>query len=120
MNTQRITLIGNLTADAEEQESKGGKEYLKLGLACNYKDKDAEGEEIEKTTFYTLFVFGEGVRFYKNLKKGDRVFAEGSFSQDLYLSKDGNEPRSNNKVFVNMLHKIEWVQSEESEGTESK
>lgn len=119
MNNQRITLIGNLTADAELQQTKEGKDYLKLGLACNYKDKDAEGKEIEKTTFYTIYIFGERVKIYKNLKKGDRVFAEGTYSQELYLSKEGNEPKANNKVFVSTFHKVDWVKSEEAEETKA-
>ncbi len=108
MSKQYIILKGRVTGKPEKNKSKAGKEWLKIGLAVNYKDKNEKGKEVEKVTFYNLMAFGRMCKIFKKLKKGEFIRVEGDYLQESYVSKEG-EARINNSVFINELTSIKYI-----------
>jgi single-strand DNA-binding protein len=76
----RVTLVGRLTRDPEVRYTSGGMPIVNLGLASNYRQKDAaSGQWVEKPNFFDVVGFGD--RFEKlaqHLEKGRRIGIDGS------------------------------------------
>jgi single-strand DNA-binding protein len=76
----RVTLVGRLTRDPEVRYTSGGMPIVNIGLASNYRQKDAaSGQWVEKPNFFDVVGFGD--RFEKlaaNLEKGRRIGIDGS------------------------------------------
>lgn len=70
-----VSLIGNLGNDPELIKS-GGKDFLVISLAQNYLIN-----EVSKTDWLEVSVFGEAKDRFSKLKKGDFVHIEGSIRQ---------------------------------------
>lgn len=71
MNYQKVILAGNATDNAQQKTSKqGGVTYTIFDLAV--------GDAKDKTTFFTIVVFGEGAEAVaKYVTKGRLVLVEG-------------------------------------------
>jgi single-strand DNA-binding protein len=76
----RVMLVGRLTRDPEVRYTSGGMPIVNMGLASNYRQKDAaSGEWVEKPNFFDVVGFGD--RFEKlasNLEKGRRIGIDGT------------------------------------------
>lgn len=88
---ERITLIGNITADATVKEV-GTQKVINYCIAVNEKYKNKNGEKVEKSYFYncTMWKPKEASTSVANyLTKGTLVHAEGVPEPDVYKNKDG-------------------------------
>jgi single-strand DNA-binding protein len=74
--------FGRLGADADSRISKAGKPWVRLRVAVGRDDE---------TQWLTLSVFGESAKVASELKKGDRIYAEGSLKLDRWKGNDGVE-----------------------------
>jgi single-strand DNA-binding protein len=74
--------FGRLGADADSRISKGGKPWVRLRVAVGRDDE---------TQWLTLSVFGEAAKAAAELRKGDRIYAEGSLKLDRWKGNDGVE-----------------------------
>ncbi len=97
----KVMLIGNLGADPEIRSFQNGGKVANLRIATSetWKDKNT-GERQEKTEWHTVAIFSEGLigvveRF---LKKGSKVFIEGSLSTRKWQDKDGQDRYSTEVV----------------------
>ncbi|MCW2960007.1 MAG: single-strand binding protein [Thermoleophilia bacterium] len=76
----RVMLVGRLTRDPEVRHTSGGMPIVNIGLASNYRQKEAgTGNWVEKPNFFDVVMFGE--RFEKlaaHLEKGSRIGVDGS------------------------------------------
>ena len=81
----KLSLIGNLTRDAELRQTKGGQEVLTINLATNTAYKSKAGEKVEDTTFHRVSVWGKSAEaLSKFLVKGMKIYIEGRLSyQDI-------------------------------------
>tara|TARA_A100001201_G_scaffold21220_2_gene23506 strand:+ start:50 stop:454 length:405 start_codon:yes stop_codon:yes gene_type:complete len=72
----KIMLIGRLGKDAELSTSKGGKQFMKFGMATNYTKR---GEEV--TTWHNVIVWNEKLvdALHPYLVKGKQIYLEGKF-----------------------------------------
>lgn len=91
----KIQVIGNLTKDGEVN-TVGGKSVINFTVAHSEKYKDNQGNNQEKTTFIdcAYWVSSTGIAPY--LKKGTKVFTEGTPSVKGFAKKDGTAGASLN------------------------
>jgi single-strand DNA-binding protein len=73
---------GFVAADAETKVSKAGKPWVRLRVGVG-KDDDLQ--------WVSVAVFGEAAEVAAKLKKGDRVYVEGTLKLDSWTGNDGTE-----------------------------
>jgi single-strand DNA-binding protein len=93
-SVNKVILIGNLGRDPEIRFTQGGAKIANFSIATSesWKDKQS-GERREKTEWHRIVVFSEGLagiaeRF---LKKGSKVYIEGSLQTRKWTGNDGVE-----------------------------
>lgn len=88
----KVILVGNLGNDPEIKYTQGGMAVCSLSLATTSVRKDKEGNQIEKTEWHRVKLFGKlGEIAGEYLKKGRQVYIEGSIRYDKYTGQDGVE-----------------------------
>ena len=97
----KVMLIGNLGADPEIRTFGNGGKVCNLRIATSdtWRDKST-GERREKTEWHTVAIFSEGlVRVCEQyLKKGSKVFIEGSLQTRKWQDQSGNDRYSTEVV----------------------
>ena len=86
----RVQIIGNLGADPELRTTTGGARVANLSVATSRRWNDRQGQQQEKTEWHKV-IFWETLAEVceKYLKRGDRVYVEGSIEYRQYEDKDG-------------------------------
>jgi single-strand DNA-binding protein len=86
---RRITVVGNLTADAEVKDV-SNKKVINFSIGMSEKFKDQQGNVTEKPYYYNCSIWRDSnVKIADYLKKGTKVLIEGSPDTDLYQDKEG-------------------------------
>ena len=90
----KATIIGHLGADPEVKSFQNGGRIANLRVATseNWKDK-ATGERKERTEWHTVTISNDGliVVVEKYLRKGSKVYLEGSLRTRKWQDRDGND-----------------------------
>jgi single-strand DNA-binding protein len=74
----KVILVGNLGNDPEVKYTQGGMAVCSLSLATTSTRKDRDGNQIEKTEWHRVKLFGKlGEIAGEYLKKGRQVYIEG-------------------------------------------
>lgn len=93
-SVNKVTLVGNLGRDPEVRSTQDGVKIVSLNLATSetWKDK-ASGERKEKTEWHRVVIFNERLAetAEKFLRKGSKIYLEGSLSTRKWTDKDGVE-----------------------------
>lgn len=87
-----LTVIGNIGRDASINENNGRK-AINFAVAHNSKYKDADGTEINKTTWVNCTIWrgqGESVKIKDYLLSGTLVACKGEPSIRTYKDKEGH------------------------------
>lgn len=85
----KITLIGNLTADPEEVQSQNGNAICKFNVAVTRPYPNADGSKV--ADFFPIVVYGaKAENCLKYLKKGNKVALDGAVQINQY-EKDGQK-----------------------------
>ncbi len=85
----KVILMGNLGNDPEVRYTAGGMAICSLSLATTSQRKDKDGQQIEKTEWHRVKLFGKlGEIAGEYLKKGRQVYIEGRIEYGSY-EKDG-------------------------------
>ncbi len=88
----KVFLVGNLGNDPETKYTQGGMAICTLSLATTSVRKDKDGQQIEKTEWHRVKLFGKlGEIAGEYLKKGRQVYIEGSIRYDKFTGQDGVE-----------------------------
>jgi len=88
----RVMLLGNLGADPELRFTQGGQGVLNARIATTESYLDKNKVRQERTDWHNVVIWGKrGEALSKFLKKGDRVFVEGSLRTSSYEDRDGNK-----------------------------
>tara|TARA_R110000772_G_scaffold39943_1_gene93700 strand:- start:954 stop:1367 length:414 start_codon:yes stop_codon:yes gene_type:complete len=116
MSINKAILIGNLGKDPEIRTTGDGREIASFSLATSesWKDKNS-GEKKEKTEWHNVVVFSAGlVNIIKNyVKKGSKLYLEGSLQTRKWTDKQGVDKYSTEIVLQNfnstlqILNKVE-------------
>lgn len=90
MAINRVTIMGNLTRDAELRKKRDAASVLTFGLAINEKKKDTEtGEYVDAPVFVDCALFGaraEALAPY--LTKGKRVSVDGRLRYHSWMKNE--------------------------------
>jgi len=85
----KVILVGNLGNDPEIKYTQGGMAICTLSLATTSSRKDKEGQQVEKTEWHRVKLFGKlGEIAGEYLKKGRQVYIEGRLEYST-SEKDG-------------------------------
>jgi single-strand DNA-binding protein len=91
----KTILMGNLTRDPEMRYTPKGTAVGKIGIAMNRRYKDAEGNQLEETTFVDVDVFGKQAETIgKYMRKGRPIMIEGRLKLDEWVDQKTQQNRS--------------------------
>ncbi len=100
----KVTLIGNLGADPEIKHTQDGRPIANLSVATTetWRDKSS-GEKREKTEWHRVVIFSEGLcRVVEQyLKKGSKVYLEGSLQTRKWQDQSGQDKYTTEVVLQN-------------------
>ena len=92
MSTSAITISGNVTQDPELTFAANGAARLAFGVAVNQGYTDAQGEKVEKTSFFNVTAWRYlAENTARVLEKGIGVVVSGRLEQRSYDDKEGNK-----------------------------
>jgi single-strand DNA-binding protein len=94
-SVNKVILVGNLGRDPEVrtmQQSGGRVVTFSVATSESWTDRNS-GERKEKTQWHRVAIYNEklGEIAEKYLRKGSKVYVEGSLESRKYTDKDGNE-----------------------------
>lgn len=91
MNLNKVTLIGNLTADPKTTRLPSGQSITTFGVATNHKWRDAATKQMkEAVEFHNIVAWRHLAEIVaKFLKKGSRVFVEGRLTNRAWQDRQG-------------------------------
>jgi single-strand DNA-binding protein len=100
----KVILVGNLGKDPESKEFGNGGRVVKFSLATSetWRDK-ASGERKEKTEWHNVVIFNEGIGKIASqyLKKGSKVYLEGSLQTRKWQDQSGADKYTTEVVLQN-------------------
>lgn len=98
----KVQLLGNIGKDPEVRETKAGN-IANMVMATSERYTDKSGQKQEKTEWHNLVVFGKLADIVaKYVKKGDKLYIEGSITTRKWEDKEGNT-RYNTEIKVRDL-----------------
>jgi single-strand DNA-binding protein len=104
-SVNKVILIGNLGADPEVRSFQNGGKVANLRIATSeqWKDKNS-GERQERTEWHTVAIFSEGLIgvVERYLKKGSKVYIEGSLQTRKWQDQQGQDRYSTEVVLRGM------------------
>ncbi|MEQ9115322.1 MAG: single-stranded DNA-binding protein [Rickettsiales bacterium] len=119
----KVMLIGNVGKDPEIRTTQEGKEIAQIVLATSehWKDKNT-GEKREKTEWHRVVVFSDGlVNVIKNyIKKGSKIFVEGSLQTRKWEDSSGQEKYTTEVVIQGFNGSITMLDSRSNDRNESR
>ncbi|MDR3325997.1 MAG: single-stranded DNA-binding protein [Rhodospirillaceae bacterium] len=90
----KVILIGNLGADPELRNSQNGSKIVSFNIATSESWKDrTTGERKEKTEWHRIVIFNDYISdiAQKYLKKGSKVYVEGTLQTRKWTDQGGVE-----------------------------
>jgi len=111
-SVNKVILIGNLGKDPEIRSTQDGREIANFTLATSESWKDKlSGESKEKTEWHKIVVFQAGLVdiVKKYIKKGSKLFVEGSLQTRKWQDKSGVEKYTTEVVIQGFNGKIEML-----------
>ncbi len=86
----QVSIIGNLTRDAELRYTPSGSAVTRFSVAVNERYRDRSGTDQERTHYVDVNVWRELAEACGELAKGDPVFVIGRLVNDSWTDKEGN------------------------------
>ncbi|PYY08020.1 MAG: single-stranded DNA-binding protein [Acidobacteria bacterium] len=100
----RVTLIGNLGKDPELKYTPSGTPVAKITLATNERYKDKSGEWQDRTEWHNVVLWQRLAEIAgEYLKKGGKVYVEGSLQTRSWDDKQTNQTKYMTEVVANDL-----------------
>lgn len=93
-SVNKVILVGNLGRDPEVRHSQSGQKIVNMSVATSEQWKDRQsGERREKTEWHRVVIFDEriGDVAEKYLRKGSKVYLEGTLQTRKWTAQDGTE-----------------------------
>lgn len=93
-SVNKVIVVGNLGADPEVRNFQNGGKIVNLRIACSesWRDRDS-GERKERTEWISVSISNEGLAKIAEqyLRKGSKVYIEGSLSTRKWQDQSGND-----------------------------
>ncbi len=100
-SVNKVILVGNLGADPEVRSFQNGGKVCNLRIATSesWKDRNS-GERQERTEWHSVAIFSEGLAGVaeRYLRKGSKVYIEGSLRTRKWQDQSGNDRYSTEVV----------------------
>jgi single-strand DNA-binding protein len=110
----KVMLIGNVGADPEIRRTNDGRPIANIRLATSesWRDKNS-GERKEKVEWHTVIVYNEGLAkvVEQYVKKGAKLYIEGSLQTRKWQDKGGVEHYSTEIILQAFNGKLEMLDS---------
>lgn len=93
-SVNKVILVGNLGRDPEVRNTQGGMKVVNLRIATSEAWKDRQtGERQERTEWHNVAIFNENLADIaeKYLRKGSKVYIEGSLQTRKWTDQQGQE-----------------------------
>ncbi|MGH2357160.1 MAG: single-stranded DNA-binding protein [Candidatus Limnocylindria bacterium] len=105
MSLNKMMIIGNLGADPELRYTPSGKAVANLRVAVNNNRRGPDGEWVEETLWLRVEVWEQAAeRAAEQLRKGNKVYAEGQLRAREYEGSDGQKRTSLELTFARVLN----------------
>jgi len=118
-SVNKVILVGNLGKDPEVRRMTSGDPVVNLSVATSetWRDK-ASGERKEKTEWHRVVIFNKNLAEVaeKYLRKGSKVYVEGSLQTRKWTDKDGAEKYSTEIVLQNFRGELTMLDTKGGEG----
>ncbi|MDX8356788.1 single-stranded DNA-binding protein [Sphingopyxis terrae] len=104
-SVNKVILIGNLGADPEIKSFQNGGKIANIRIATSEQWKDRmTGERKERTEWHNVVINGDGLVgvVERYLKKGSKVYIEGSLRTRKWQDRDGNDRYTTEVVVAGM------------------
>jgi len=115
----KVILVGNLGKDPETKEFGNGGRVVKFSLATSetWRDKGS-GERKEKTEWHNVVIFNEGIGKVASqyLKKGSKVYLEGSLQTRKWQDQSGADKYTTEVVLQNFNSNLTLLDGREGGG----
>ena len=116
-SVNKVILVGNLGADPEVRRMGSGDPVVNLRIATSesWRDKNS-GERKEKTEWHSVVIFNEGIAKVAEqyLKKGMKVFLEGSLQTRKWQDQSGSDRYSTEVVLQKFRGELAMLDSASS------
>jgi single-strand DNA-binding protein len=113
-SVNKVILVGNLGKDPETRRMQSGDPVVNLSIATSetWRDKSS-GERKEKTEWHRVVIFNKNLAEIaeKYLRKGAKVYVEGSLQTRKWTDKDGQEKYSTEIVLQNFRGELTMLDS---------
>ena len=112
MSINKVILLGNVGGDPVIRSTQDGKKIATFSLATSEKWKDKNSSEArEKTEWHRVVVFSDGLVgiIEKYIKKGTKLFVEGSLQTRKWTGNDGVEKYTTEIVLQGFNNKLEII-----------
>ncbi len=122
-SVNKVILVGNLGKDPEVRRMQSGDPVVNLSIATSetWRDK-ASGERKEKTEWHRVVIFNKNLADVaeKYLRKGAKVYVEGSLQTRKWTDKDGQDKYSTEVVLQNFRGELTMLDSKGDGGGQSR
>lgn len=117
----KVILIGNLGKTPEIYNTNAGRKIAKLSVATTEKWKDGNGEKQEKTEWHTVAVYNNALAGFceKYLKKGDKVYIEGTLRNRKYTDKSNQTKYATEVSVENYTGTIQSLTAQKQEAIQT-
>lgn len=118
MSVNKAVLLGNVGNDPKINKTQDGKKIATFSLATSEKWKGKNGEQQEKVQWHNIVVFSEGLVgiIEKYVKKGSKLFVEGSLQTRKWKNNDGVEKNITEIVLQGFNNKLEIIDNRKDNG----
>lgn len=117
MTLNKMMIIGNLGADPELRYTPSGKAVTDLRVAVNNNQRGADGEWVEETLWFRVSVWEQAAeRMAEQLRKGNKVYAEGQLRVREFEGRDGEKRQSLELAFARVVNLERRSRDEGSDG----
>jgi single-strand DNA-binding protein len=118
-SVNKVILIGNLGADPEIRHTQDGRPIANLRVATSdsWRDK-ATGERREKTEWHRVVIFNENLARIAEqyLKKGSKVYLEGSLQTRKWEDQQGQERYTTEVVLQGFNAQLTMLDGKQRDG----
>ncbi len=115
----KVIIVGNLGRDPEVRTMPSGDRMVTFSIATSetWKDKQS-GERREKTEWHNIVIFNDHLAGVaeRYLKKGSKVYIEGSLQTRKYTNRDGQEVRTTEIVLQKYKGELQMLDSRGDSG----
>jgi single-strand DNA-binding protein len=118
-SVNKVILVGNLGADPEIRHTQDGRPIVNLRVATSDSWRDrATGERREKTEWHRVVIFNEGLARIAEqyLKKGSKVYLEGSLQTRKWEDQSGQERYTTEVVLQGFNAQLTMLDSRQRDG----